>query len=403
MYRLLFWVMLGAFAIGTEGLVIAGMLPALSTDLHVSIAQAGQLVTVFALTYALAAPVLAVLAASYRRESVLRLGMAGFMVANLLAAAAPGFGSLAAARALLAVFAGLYMSAAGAYAAMAVAPERRGRALAFVFMGMAVASVIGVPAGTLLGDALGWRTTFLGVAVLAAVAFAGLCLPRPVQPMLPSSSLAQRWVIVRDGHVLRSLVANMLCIAGLFTAYTYLAPLLQRVAGLSGTEVAWVLMLFGATGVVGNMMGGHLADRRGPDWVVRRAPALLAVLFASISALATWGAGRQTTTLLLVLLAAWGMAGWLFPPAQQLKLVHLAPHAAPVVLSFNASATYLGISLGAVAGSFAISIFSVSAIGWVAAAFEVATLVVVWSGRRRASAETSPHGSDTLQVKVDFP
>jgi predicted MFS family arabinose efflux permease len=385
MYKLLFWVMAGAFAIGTEGLVIAGILPALASDLQVSIAQAGHLVTVFSLTYALAAPLLAMLAASYQREWVLRIGLGGFMVANLLAAAAPDFGWLAAARALLAAFSALYMAAAGAYAAMAVAPERRGRALAFVYMGMAVASVIGVPAGTFLGEALGWRTTFLGVAIVAGVAFAGLCLPRTLQPLLPSPKLAQRLAVVRDPEVLRSLLTTSLCFAGLFCVYTYLAPLLQLAAGLSGTQVAGVLMLFGVSGVVGNMLGGQLADRRGADWVIRRAPALLASLFVLLSILATWGAGAQTTTLLLVLLAAWGVSGWLFPPAQQLKLVQLAPHAAPVVLSFNSSAMYLGISLGALAGSITIATFSVSAIGWVGAAFEVATLVVVLRGRDQSA------------------
>ncbi|MES2937534.1 MAG: MFS transporter [Pseudomonadota bacterium] len=390
MARLLFWLMLGAFALGTEGFVIAGILPALAADLQVTVAQAGQLVTIFALVYAVAAPVLAVLAAPYRREHVLRFAMAGFALANVAAALAPGFFWLAAARALLAVFAGLYMGTAGGYAAMAVPPEQRGRAMSFLYMGMTAATIIGVPAGTWVGNALGWRATFGAVAAIAAVALAGLCLPRPLQPVMPTPTLAQRIAIARQSDVLRGLLVTATVFAGAFAVYTYLAPLLQEAADLPPGWTGWVLMLFGVAGAVGNTAGGHLADRKGPAWVVRRSPALLAALYVAMALAVAWLPARQSLWLLLGMVAVWGFAGWAFAPAQQIALMRLAPQAPPIVLSLNASAMYLGISLGAFMGSLAVAHASVRAVPWVGLAFELAALAIVFGTGRAAAVAPAP-------------
>src|SRR6201985_3183686 len=176
------WLTLGAFAIGTEGFMIAGLLPALARDLNVGLSAAGQLVTAFSLAYAVAAPVIAVLAAGVEGRRLLALAIAGFSIANLLAALAPSYAGLLAARLLLALSAASFMPAASGYAAALGGPERRGRALSLVTNGLTLAIIAGVPLGVLIGQGFGWRATFLGVAVLASLSLLGIIVRLPSQP-----------------------------------------------------------------------------------------------------------------------------------------------------------------------------------------------------------------------------
>jgi predicted MFS family arabinose efflux permease len=164
----LIWLTLGTFAIGTEGFMIAGLLPTLAHDLDVSLPAAGHLVTAFSLAYAIGAPVLAVPTAGLERKRLLAIAMGGFALANLLAALAPGYVGLMGARLLLALSAASFMPAAGGYAAGLGGPERRGRALSMITGGLTVAIIAGVPMGVVLGNAYGWRATFLGVGGMAA-------------------------------------------------------------------------------------------------------------------------------------------------------------------------------------------------------------------------------------------
>lgn len=381
------WPALGAFAIGTESLVIAGILPALSADLRISLAQAGQLVTVFAITYAIVSPLLAVLTAGRRKEWILRAAMAGFALGNVAAACAPSFGWLMLARMLLASLAGLFMATAGAYAAGAVPAAQRGRAMAFVYMGLTVATVIGVPIGTMVGSVVSWRATFLLVGALAAVACIGLCLPRELQPLHPAPTLAERLAIARRPEVLLALCTTVAALAGAFTVYTYLSPLLKQVGGLGDGGVAAVLMMFGAAGAAGSLLGGTLADRLGPMAVLRASVIGLVILFGAISVAALWVGPGWNLALLLVAIAGWGVVGWSFPPAQQLNLVQRAPGHAPVVLSLNASATYVGISLGAALGSVAVAHGAVADVGWVAAGCAAVAWALVTLAARGSAAK----------------
>src|ERR1700750_883176 len=165
----LLWLTLGAFAIGTEGFMIAGLLPALARDLNVGLPTAGHLVTAFSLAYAIGAPVMAVLTARLERRRLLAVSLAGFSIANLLAAMAPGYAGLLAARLLLALSAASFMPAASGYAAALGGLERRGRALSMVTNGLTLAIIAGGPPGVVVGEGRGWRATFLGVAGLAAL------------------------------------------------------------------------------------------------------------------------------------------------------------------------------------------------------------------------------------------
>jgi predicted MFS family arabinose efflux permease len=370
------WLTLGAFAIGTEGFMIAGLLPALARDLNVGIPAAGHLVTAFSLAYAIGAPVMAVLTAGLERRRLLALAMGGFTVANLLAALAPGYAGLLAARLLLALSAASFMPAASGYAAALGGPERRGRALSMIMNGLTLAIIAGVPLGVLVGEGFGWRATFFGVAGLAALSLLGILARLPRQPPGPTASLGERLALAKRGDVLAVLATSVLTVAGTFTVYTYLGVFLASVAGLGPQGLALVLLGFGLSSALGTRLGGSAADR----WGARRTVilgcgvALLAYLTLSL------GAALRPPLAMPVLLPAillWGLASWGLMTAQQARLVALAPALAPVSLSLNSSAIYLGSATGAAMGALVIADGAVGRLGLVAAGFSLAALLAV--------------------------
>jgi len=395
MLQSLWWLTIGAFAIGTEGLMIAGLLPSLARELSVPIPLAGHLVTAFSVSYAIASPVLAVATASWRRRRVLQLSMGLFALANLGAAVAPGFAWLVLARVALAACAGLFMATAGGYAAASVAPERRGRAMSIVYMGLAVATVVGVPLGTVAGHLLGWRSTFAGVSALAVVAWAGLCRPSPEPPATSAASLGDRIMVARRPGVAMSLLATVASMTGIFSVYTYLSPMLHQTLGWGDARVAGVLMLFGCGSAAGNLMGGRLADRRGPRPVMSAALGGLSILFAVMSWACVSLTAPWSAVVILAAIACWGLLGWAFPPAQQLNLVQRAAQVPSVVLSLNASATYVGIGLGAALGSWVAAHGALRWIGCGAASLEALALILSRGANGGSRSAASSQGCES--------
>jgi predicted MFS family arabinose efflux permease len=377
----LVWLTLGAFAIGTEGFMIAGLLPALARDLEVGLPAAGHLVTAFSLAYALGAPVMAVLTAGLERRRLLALAMSGFMLANLLAAMAPGYAGLLGARLLLALSAASFMPAASGYASTLGGPARRGRALSTVTNGLTLAIVAGVPLGVLVGQGFGWRATFLGVAGLAALSLLGILgwLPRQQPSVTPS--LGERLALARRFDVLAVLSTSVLTVAGTFTVYTYLGVFLAAVAGLGPQGLAMVLLGFGLASAVGTRLAGSAADHWGARPTVILGCGLVLLAYLSLSLGPALGPARAMPILLPAILL-WGLASWGLMTAQQARLVALAPALAPVSLSLNSSAIYLGSATGAAVGALVIAHGAVGRLGWAAAAVSLAALLTVLGGAK---------------------
>lgn len=377
----LIWLTLGAFAIGTEGFMIAGLLPALAHDLGVSLPAAGHLVTAFSLAYAIGAPVLAVLTAGLERKRLLAIAMGGFALANLLAALSPGYAGLMVARLLLALSAASFMPTAGSYAAGWGGPERQGRALSMVVGGLTIAIIAGVPLGVLLGDALGWRTTFLGVGGLAALSLVGILAWLPRQPPRAVASLGERTALAKRADVLTVLATTMLTVASTFTVYTYLGVFMHVVTGLSPRGLAGVLLGFGVASAVGTRVGGSAADLCGARRTVIYGCglALLAYLGLALGA----ALEQAAMAVLLPAILLWGLASWAVTTAQQARLVTLAPNLAPIGLSLNSSAIYLGSASGAALGAVVIANGAVRMLGGVAACVGLAALLTVLAGGRK--------------------
>ena len=380
----LMWLALGAFAIGTEGFMIAGLLPALARDLNVGLPAAGHLVTAFSLAYAIGSPVMAVLTAGLERRRLLAFAMAGFGIANLLAALAPGYAGLLAARLLLALSAATFMPAASGYAAAMGGPERRGRALSMVTNGLTSAIIAGVPLGVLVGDSFGWRATFLGVAGLAMISLLGILARLPNQPPGVTASLGERIALATRIDVLAVLATTVLTVAGTFTVYTYLGVFLAAVAGIGPRGLALVLLGFGLASAAGARLGGIIADRWGAIHTVIIGGGLTVLAYLILSLGAVLGPAHSMLALLPAILL-WGLASWGLMTGQQARLVAMAPSLASVSLSLNSSAIYLGSATGAAVGALVIADGGVGRLGWVAAGFSIAALLAVQASGRAAS------------------
>jgi predicted MFS family arabinose efflux permease len=376
-----FWLALAAFAIGTEAFVIAGLLPVISTDLQITVAATGQLVTTYALAYALGSPILAVAFNNFDRRDVLTLALSGFIAANLLAVASTSFLLLLASRVLMAMGAALCMPTALGVAVAVASPERRGRAVALVTSGITVATVIGVPLGTMVGNQFGWRATFVMVAALGAVALAGVLYGVPRGLPNSTATLGERLAVARHPGVLYALATTVLWAIGGFTVFTYLAVPLQGL-GFNAADISLALLIFGSAAAIGNMLGGTLADRFGPlpTAAVGLAGMATALVLLSLAMKSTPDHARYVV---LLLVFGWAIAGWAFYPAQIASIIRIDPRTSVIALSLNASAMYLGFALGGAAGGIALSILGPTDLGWVGGSSVAASLaVLLFRGRQ---------------------
>jgi len=293
---------LAAFAIGTTEFVIMGILPDVGRDLGVSISSAGLLVSGYALGVAVGAPLLATLTARRPPKGTLISLMVVFVAGNLLSALAPTYESLMAGR-VVASFAHSSFFGLGAVVAAGLVPvDRRAAAIALMFTGLTLANVLGVPLGTLIGQQFGWRATFWAVSAFGVIALGAVAL---LVPRTPSARPDKRggWEILRRPQVLLALALTMFGFGGIFTAFTYITPMLQDLAGFSPKAVSGILFLFGVGLTVGNMLGGRLAD-----WKPTESMLGILIALALVEALLSVTIAHPVAAVLTVF--AWGVAAF---------------------------------------------------------------------------------------------
>lgn len=375
---------LGTAAIGTEGFMIAPLLPTIAADLGMSLSATATLVVVFTLMMAVSSPITTVATAGLGRRSALLLAMGLFTAANLAAAFSSSFAALLIARMAMAIASGLYVPGANALAGVIVAPEKRGRALAIVSGGMTLAIALGLPLGAVVGHAFGWRATFLGVAAMGLVAIVGILLGirRDAGSNVAVASLSERLGVVRQPAVLGLLGVTLFWSVGAFVAYPYIAPYLAEVLGFGPTGISVSVSAWGLAAAVGVTVGGSLNDRLGSRRVVVGSLVVLGLSFLTL-ALATRLPPAFALVPVLAGVVGWGFSVWSFYPAQLARLIGVGPAAqAPVALALNTSTMYLGFSLGSAMGAGRVAGGLIWAIGATAAASEIIALVL---DRHRAS------------------
>ncbi|MEV6780922.1 MFS transporter [Streptomyces syringium] len=380
---------LGTFAVGTDTMVMAGILGRVADDLDVSVAAAGQMVSVFALAYALLAPALATLTAHWRRRRLLLTALAVFTAANALSALAPDYPTLLATRVLAAAGAALYTPTANAVATALVPPERRGRAIATVLGGMTVATALGVPLGTYVGRA-DWRLTMWLVVALGAVALLGLAvflreLPTPAQAL----GLRERLAPLREGRIVAAVATTFLFFVAFQAVYIYLAIAMRPATGGEAGRLSLILLVTGVTSVAGSWLGGRAVDRWGVRTVLLVAGSVAALAFAALP----WLGLTMTGALLYAAVSP--LAGWAISVAQPHRLASLSPAHAPLLISLNSSALYLGMAAGGGTGSLAMSLLGERWFPLVSTvlALAVLALVAATTSRRPARRRGLPGGS----------
>lgn len=371
----LVWLALGTFAIGVEGFVIATLLPAIAGDTGVSISQAGYLVFAYAIAYAVGAPVLSAMMGRFDRRALLAVTAVVFGFGALLAALAQGYAMLLLARVIIAACAGLYAASAQA-AAVTLAPiERRARAVSVVVAGTTMAVAFGAPIGALISGFAGWRGTYFAISAVGFLTAAAIWFMLPAGIKGDRRSLGERLAVLGVPGIVPALLTILLYMAGPFAAFVYLGPLTTRLMGLDGSLLPFVMLAFGVGAAIGNTLGGQLSDRVGANRTVviaMVANVVFLVLLSGIPLLPQPMVGPVYFAFMFV----WGVAGWMFPPAQVSRIVALAPNAAPLALSLNASCLYLGTALGAVVGGQVIEHLDLGELGLIAALFPLLALGV---------------------------
>jgi len=361
---------LGMFALGTDAFIVAGVLPVIAHETGVTEGLVGQLITVFSLTYGLGAPVLAATLGHWPRHRVLMgaLGLLG--LANLASALSPSFPLLLLTRILAGCFAATYTPLAFAVGIELAPPAKRGQALALVVSGLNVATVLGAPLGTWIGEHFGWRLSFILVAGLAGVAFLFLVIcGLPKSATLAPLSLRERLKPITSSRVALALFPALLWNVGVYVLYPYIALLLQQQIHIS--DVSVLLACFGLGIVLANGMSGRLSDRFGPN--------LLVVVFLVALIVIQLVLPLATTTIssVAIMLLLWGMSfALLFIPQQQ-RLLTIAPEHTNVLLALNNSALYLGIAGGAALGGLALHWLAVTQLAWVGVMSIVIALLIV--------------------------
>jgi DHA1 family inner membrane transport protein len=366
---------LSAFAIGTTEFVIVGLIPTIAASLHVSVPSAGLLVSLYALGVAIGAPVLTALTGRVPRKLLLLALMALFTVGNLTAWMAPGYGALMAARVLTGLAHGVFFSIGSTIATGLVPKEKAASAIALMFSGLTVALVTGVPLGTFIGQHFGWQMTFLAVASLGVVAFAGIALlvPTHIAGSAPAGLLTQLSVL-RKPRLLLVYAMTTLGYGGTFVAFTYLAPILENVAGFSAGSVGLVMLVYGVSVAFGNIWGGRLADRKGPIRALQIVFALLAAVLLVLEFTAT------NRIAVLVTVLAWGAVAFGNVPGLQVYVVRRAeidaPRAVDVASGLNIAAFNVGIALGAWGGGIIVEHLGLMATPWIGALVVVGALLL---------------------------
>ncbi|MBF6989047.1 MULTISPECIES: MFS transporter [unclassified Cupriavidus] len=353
---------LGMFAMGTDNFVVAGILPGIATSLQTSVSMAGLMVTFYALTYAVAAPVMAALAGGLPRKLLLVAALGIFVVGNAISALATDLHWVLASRVLAGFGAALFSPTALGVASALAAPEKRGRALATVTTGLTAATALGSPIGTFIGGFGGWRSTLWFVTALGVAAMIGVWAMLPSVPRPAAIKLRERLAPVRDKRIALTLLTSLFAFGGFLMVYTYAGVVLEPVTHGDERVLAGMFLLWGVAATLGNLLSGRLVDRFDSRNLLN---AMLWVAIINFCALPLTSSNPVSAAVALII---WGICGWGLIVPQQHRLVQLSPYVAPLLLALNNTATYIGLACSGVLGGVVLPLTGGEYLSLVAAA-----------------------------------
>lgn len=364
---------IGAFGIGTTEFVIMGLLTQVAESLNVSIANAGLLISGYAFGVFVGAPLLTIATASLPRKRALLALMAIFTIGNILCAIAPNYATLMAARIVTSLAHGTFFGIGSVVATSLVSEDRKASAISIMFTGLTVATLLGVPAGAWLGLQMGWRATFWAVAVIGVIAFAVLFV------FVPNSNedasridVRAELKVLKNKQVLLALLATVFGFAGVFAVFTFIQPILMQVTGFSEKAVSSILLVFGAGMIVGNIIGGKLADRD-----LRRS--LITTLVGLLVVLGVMGLILSSKVLAVAFVFLLGIGAFATVSPLQMRVLEQARgEGQNLASSLNIAAFNLGNALGAAVGGWTItSQVGLQGLPWMAGALTLIGIGVV--------------------------
>jgi DHA1 family inner membrane transport protein len=360
-----------AFGIGTTEFVIMGLLPEIGQSLSVSIPQAGQLVSCYALSVTIGSPFMAIVMARFPRRLSLLILMVIFILGNALCALAGGYDTLMAARIFTALAHGAFFGIGAIVAAEVVPKHQRARAISLMFSGLTLANVLGVPLGTLLGQAYGWRTTFWAVCLIGIAAFVALLIWVPEVRQARRMRLKREVTALSHPQVLLAMGTSTVCSAALFTVFTYITPLLENVAGISPHGVSIALLLFGVGITLGNLAGGRAAD-----WRLMTSIIIMLCMLVVVQAIFTWTSHSPVPAVITVMI--WGALAFGVCSPLQMRVVDQGRAAPSLASTLNQSAFNLGNALGASFGGLMVSAgIGYARLPWLGSALSALALALV--------------------------
>ncbi|MGO4343265.1 MFS transporter [Pedococcus sp. 2YAF34] len=394
---------LGGFGIGLTEFVIAGLLPQVAADFAVDEATAGWLISGYALSVAVGAIGLTAAVTRFNRKHVLTALMVLFIAGNLVSAVAGTYEVMLLGRILAALTHGAFFGIGAVVAAGLVAPEKKAGAIAMMFAGLTTANVLGVPLGTLLGQQLGWRSTFWAITVIGVIALVGMATLVPSQPVAAGEpGLRSELGAFRSGQVWLSLLVTVLGFGGMFGTFTYIAYTLTEVSGFASATVPWLLVLFGVGLFAGNWAGGRAADRSVPR-------TLTVVLAALTVVMGVFAATATSPVMAVVSLVLMGTFGFATVPGLQMRIMSYAGSAPTLASGANIAAFNVGNAAGAWLGGLTITAgLGYASTLWDGAALSLGALLVLVvaeqlarRARRRNAARTV--GQDRARTSAQAP
>lgn len=350
-----------SFLVGTSEYIISGILDTISDSLGITLAAAGQLITIFSLVYAIFTPILMGITSSIDRRKLMIFSLGLFVIGNIFAFILPGYGLFVVARVIMALGAGMVVVTALTIAAK-IAPEgKEGSSIATVVMGFTASLIIGVPVGRIISSALGWKAVFGGIALLGILA---MIIIRASIPLIEGDKpvpLVKQLALLKKRKVTIGLAITFFWLGGYSIAYTYLSPYLLNVSGIGKNYLSGVLLIFGIASLVGSKFGGFSTDR----WGVQKT--LIGGMFLHIIMLVLLSLVTNSYISVLIVLILWSFAAWSSAPTQQYNLATIEPESSGILLGLNQSVMQLAMAAGAGIGGIFVEKISLSSVTWIGA------------------------------------
>lgn len=381
------------FIVGTSVYVVAGILDKIADTLDVSLTEAGQLVTVFSLAYAICTPIILVLTAKWGRKKLIMYSLGLFVVANILAFLSPNYGILIVARILMGIGAGLVIVTVLIVSTKIAPPGKQASSIAIVTMGLTSSLIIGVPIGRIMTNAFGWQSVFGGISLLGLIGMVVIYLTISDIEGDKPVSLNQQLALFKKRKVILGLSITLFWLGGYSIAYTYLSPYLLNVSGISDKFLSTALLIFGIASLIGSKFGGFSTDRWGIPFTLTSTMTLHIVMLILLSLVTNSVVG------VMIVLILWSFSAWATAPTQQYLLATIEPESSAILLGLNQSVMQLAMAAGAGIGGITVGSVSLAAVTWFGAlgvAIAIAiTLILSSSLSKKEAQENSLKNANT--------